>query len=200
MKLWLARHAAPLIDAGICYGSLDVQADEAATQCAARALAAALPPGLPVRVSGLRRADQLAQALAQLRADLRPMRDERLNEMDFGAWEGVHWQAIPKADIDAWTREFSRYRAGGGESVSGVLLRVAQALEDAAADSEAVWITHAGVIRAVHYLAQHGMNSIPSAASWPAQAPAWGGWTQLCLSVSPGREPDRGSDPSRSSS
>ena len=40
MKLWLARHAAPLIDSGICYGSLDVEADEAATQSSARALAA----------------------------------------------------------------------------------------------------------------------------------------------------------------
>lgn len=196
MKLWLARHAAPLIDAGICYGSLDVQADEAATQLAARALAAALPPRLPVRVSGLRRADQLAQALTQLRADLRPTRDERLNEMHFGAWEGMPWQAIPKADIDAWTREFFRYRAGGGESVSGVLQRVAQALEDAAADGEAVWITHAGVIRAAHYLARHGMNSVPSAASWPAQAPAWGAWTQLCLGS--GRAPDPGPDSSRS--
>ena len=45
MKLWLARHAAPLIDSGICYGSLDVEADEAATQSSARALAAALGRG-----------------------------------------------------------------------------------------------------------------------------------------------------------
>ena len=29
MKLWLARHAAPLIEAGICYGSLDIEADAA---------------------------------------------------------------------------------------------------------------------------------------------------------------------------
>ena len=179
MKLWLARHAAPVIDSGICYGGLDVEADEAATQASARALAAALPPGLPVRVSGLRRADQLARALAALRDDLMPMRDQRLNEMDFGAWEGVPWQDIPKTDIDAWTRDFAQYRAGGGESVSDVLRRVAQALADTAADDAAVWITHAGVIRAVHHLAQHGGAGAPTAASWPALAPACGEWTLL---------------------
>jgi alpha-ribazole phosphatase len=179
VKLWLARHAVPVIDQGVCYGRLDVRADEAATQASARALAAALPQGLPVRVSGLRRADQLAQALAALRGDLRPVRDERLNEMDFGAWEGVPWQDVPQADIDAWARDFARYRAGGGENVSDVLRRVARAWADTAADDEAVWITHAGVIRAAHYLALHGGESAPSAASWPAQAPACGEWTLL---------------------
>ena len=179
MKLWLARHAAPVIGSGICYGRLDVEADEAATQASARALAAALPRGLPVRVSGLRRADRLAQALAGLRNDLWPVRDERLNEMDFGAWEGVPWQDIPKAGIDAWTRDFAQYRAGGGENVFDVLRRVAQALADTAADGEAAWITHAGVIRAVHHLAQHGGAGAPTAASWPAQAPAFGEWTLL---------------------
>lgn len=178
MKLWLARHAAPLIETGICYGSLDIEADTAATLSSARALAAALPQGLPVRVSGLRRAGQLAQALAALRDDLRPVRDERLNEMDFGAWEGVPWHDISQTDIDAWTRDFAQYRAGGGENVSDVLRRVARALADTAMDDEAIWITHAGVIRAVHYLARHG-GGAPSAASWPVQAPACGEWTLL---------------------
>ena len=31
MKLWLVRHAQPLVDAGVCYGRLDVAADPAAT-------------------------------------------------------------------------------------------------------------------------------------------------------------------------
>lgn len=181
MKLWLARHAAPVIEQGVCYGRLDIRADETATQSSACALAAALPQGLPVRVSGLRRADQLARALAALRGDLQPVCDERLNEMDFGVWEGVPWLDIPKADIDAWTRDFAHYRAGGGESVCDVLRRVAQARADAAVDDEAVWITHAGVIRAVHYLARHGGQSVPSAASWPAQAPACGEWALLSV-------------------
>lgn len=178
MKLWLARHAAPLIDPGVCYGSLDVDADEVATAASACALAAVLPQGLPVRVSGLRRADQLAQAVNALREDLQPVRDERLNEMDFGAWEGVPWRNIPKADIEVWTQEFAQYRAGGGESVCDVLKRVAHALVQTVAEDEAVWITHAGVIRAVQYLAQYGARQ-PTSESWPVQAPACGEWTVI---------------------
>ena len=183
VKLWLARHAAPSIAPGICYGRLDVAAGDAATQSAARALAAALPQGLPVRVSGLQRARQLAHALQALREDLQPTRDERLNEMDFGAWEGVPWQGIPKAAIDEWTRNFAEHRAGGGENVSGLLWRVAQALADVAANDEAVWITHAGVIRAVHYLAEHGKDHIPLAHAWPARAPAFGEWATLDIAI-----------------
>ena len=40
---WLLRHATPLVDAGICYGQLDVPADAAATQHSAQAFLAALP-------------------------------------------------------------------------------------------------------------------------------------------------------------
>lgn len=192
MKLWLVRHAAPLIGPGICYGRLDVEADGAATQSSARALASVLPRGLPVRVSGLRRARQLAQALLALREDLQPIRDERLNEMDFGAWEGVPWQDIPKAAIDAWTRDFAQYRAGGGESVSDVLRRVARALADTVTHGQAVWITHAGVMRAVHYQAQHGEDSVPSAAAWPAWAPACGEWAVLETGCSAWVRPPRG--------
>ena len=179
MKLWLARHAAPLIAPGLCYGRLDIEADDHATAASARALAAALPQGLPVRVSGLRRAEQLARALQALRADLRPERDARLNEMDFGAWEGLPWADIPKAAIDDWTAHFADYRPGGGENVSEVLRRVGQALADAAAQGEVAWITHAGVIRAAHYLARRGRDVPPRAEIWPVEAPGYGEWASL---------------------
>jgi hypothetical protein len=51
MRLWLVRHAAPLVEAGTCYGALDVPADAQATQQAAQALAQALPPGAVLRSS-----------------------------------------------------------------------------------------------------------------------------------------------------
>jgi len=53
MTLWIARHALPLVAPGVCYGALDVPAQEEATQAAARGLATALPVGLVVRVSPL---------------------------------------------------------------------------------------------------------------------------------------------------
>lgn len=179
MRLWLARHARPLIDSGICYGRLDAEADPQATRSCAQALAAVLPQGLSACVSGLRRARQLADALSALRPDLRFASDARLNEMDFGRWEGVPWRDIPVADIDAWTRDFARHRFGGVESVTEVLARVRGALADLRDEKEAAWITHAGVIRAVDHLARHGAGAVPLAATWPVHAPGYGAWTAI---------------------
>ena len=43
--------------------------------------------------------------------------DARLGEVNFGAWDGQRWDAISKADIDAWCDNFADARPGGGESV-----------------------------------------------------------------------------------
>ena len=86
MTLWLARHAQPLVAAGVCYGALEVAADEPATQAAAHQLAAALPRGFRVVSSTLQRCEQLAQALCALRPDLTIFFDPRLREMDFGGF------------------------------------------------------------------------------------------------------------------
>jgi len=176
MKLWLARHARPLIGKGICYGRLDVAADRQATLDAAAALARLLPSDLAVQVSGLSRARALADTLLAMRPDLRLTEEIRLNEMDFGIWEGVPWADIPKAAIDQWTQDFARHRFGGVESASDVLQRVASAIDDlkAANRREAVWITHAGVIRAVGYIAQHGRRAMASAHEWPVDVQGFG--------------------------
>jgi alpha-ribazole phosphatase len=179
VKLWLVRHAAPLIGEGVCYGQLHVEADRSATQQCACSLAAVLPADLTVYVSGLSRARQLADALIDLRKDLRLTVDARLNEMDFGTWEGVRWNDIPVDEIDQWTRDFAHHRFGGRESTAEVLQRVSRALDDMASASEVVWITHAGVIRAAAYLAQHGDRVIRSAQEWPTDAPAFGAWTTM---------------------
>ena len=39
MKLWLVRHAKPLVDEGVCYGASDLDADPEATLAAAQELA-----------------------------------------------------------------------------------------------------------------------------------------------------------------
>ena len=103
INIWLVRHAQPLIEPGICYGAMDVPADDAATQQAARALADVLPQGGELRVSTLQRCEQLAQAVCGLRPDLIPKPEPRLVEMNFGEWEGQRWAGINRAELDAWT-------------------------------------------------------------------------------------------------
>ena len=180
MKLWIVRHAKPLIESGVCYGALDVAADAQHTLQAAHALAQALPRYCKVSVSPLLRCMQLANALSNLRPDLKPQTDTRLREMDFGTWEGVAWEAIPVAAIQDWTDDFGEHRFGGVESANQVLARVA-ALWDTALqhpDDHQVWIAHAGVARSVRLLSQ-GFRSVSSASQWPNDAPSYGEWWRI---------------------
>jgi len=183
MKLWLIRHATPLIAPGICYGRLNVPADPAATAAAAQALAAALPPGLPVRCSPLQRCELLAQALQGLRPDLAYEKDARLAEFDFGTWEGQRWDAIAPAAYDAWTARFAHHHPGGGDSLAAMLQRVQGALH--AIEQDEAWITHAGVARCAQWLRSAPPGVLPSAEQWAAQwdvpAPAFGTWVQIAL-------------------
>jgi len=181
MKLWLARHAQPLIDAGICYGRQDVAADPAATAECAQALAKLLPGGARIRHSPLRRCAQLAQALCELRPDLSRETDPRLQEMDFGAWEGRAWSDIASTDLQAWTDGFADYAVGtSGESTRQVMARVIEAFDELQGHSDILWITHAGVIRAVELIAR-GVRQIRHASDWPVDAPAYGQWCTLEL-------------------
>ena len=182
MKLWLLRHAQVDLPAGLCYGASDVPAHAALTLQAAHNAAAVLPLGLPVWVSALGRAQALALALKQLRPDLGPpTTDLRLNEMDFGQWELQAWDAVPRSAFDDWMTDFAHHRFGGQESTQQVIDRVAQALQALRATQarEAVWVTHAGVIRAAQFVLAHGAGPIGSVDQWPRHAPAPGG--HVCL-------------------
>ena len=189
-RLWLVRHAAPLVAPGTCYGAMDVSADAAATHAAATRLAAALPVAPRVFYSTLQRCEQLALDLQALRPNLTVTPDARLREMDFGAWEGRRWDDIAKKDIDAWTAAFATHAPGGGESLGTMLARVSAALQSAQrwsvetavensaerAVKDVVWITHAGVARCVHWLQTQGNQALPRPEEWPQAAPGWGEW------------------------
>lgn len=182
MTLWVVRHAQPRVPPGICYGALDVPAEPEATQTAARALAQVLPQRAQVHVSVLQRCELLAQCLRGLRPDLTFKSEPRLVEMHFGVFEGVAWADIGKEAMDAWTENFWAHRFGGQESVAEFMGRVAEVWDACqparAAGQVQVWITHAGVARAVTLLAQ-GLRSVPHSEQWPREAPAFGQWMQV---------------------
>lgn len=139
MILHLIRHPPPSIAPGICYGRLDVSAEIPAAAIAA--LRAQLPSGLPVYSSPLRRCLDLAHRLHPA-----PVVDARLAEMDFGAWEGRSWDAIPRAELDAWAADIAGYAPPGGESPLQLQARVLDFVAGLSVP-EAVLVTHAGVIR-----------------------------------------------------
>ena len=182
MTLWLVRHALPLIEKGICYGQLDMPADRQATQTCAKALVNVLPKGITVVTSPLQRCELLALVLLGLQPDLPLKTDQKLQEMNFGQWEGRAWADIDQAELAAWTDDFANYRAGGtGESVDQFMTRVGEAFDQLDPAKDTLWVTHAGVIRAAKLLAQ-GVRHISQADQWPTQAPAYGQWCKLDLS------------------
>ena len=124
MRIVLVRHPAPSIAPGRCYGRLDVglhsSADEQTTRIAADpALHGATRVWTSPAVRCHRPAGSIARALgATLTVD------RRLQELDFGAWEGQPWQAIGRADLDRWAASPLTFAPPGGESGAELLARV----------------------------------------------------------------------------
>lgn len=152
------RHP-PLRDvAGLCYGRRDLHAhpdDIAAAAAALRGLTA-----LPMLSSPAQRCLKLAHAIA---GPCPVAVDSRLQEMDFGDWEGQRWSALPRADLDRWADDVVGFCPPGGERFLDVLVRLRQTLDTLQAPH--LIVTHAGVIRA----AQHALGGLPllEAAAWP---------------------------------
>ena len=189
LSLWLVRHATPQVAPGTCYGRLEVQADPDHTQAAARELHAAwqtqkaTPDTTLVWHSPAHRCADLATACAQAGLPASEPKADLL-EMDFGQWEGLAWDAIERTEIDAWTQDFLTHRPGGGESVHALLQRTqrALALGQQAAQAQGIqtliWLTHAGVIRAVECLLTWGPQALLTlqARDWPMTPCAFGSW------------------------
>jgi alpha-ribazole phosphatase len=183
VSLWLVRHGKPLVAPGTCYGMLDLDAEPAATHAAAVALAEVVPRNAVVLSSPLKRCLQLAHRLEQLRPDLPSQQELRLREMDFGAWEGVAWDAIPRAAVDAWTADFASHRFGGKESAGEVLARIAQVWDSsltlqASQGRDVVWITHAGVAQAATLIAR-GTRVVERSEDWPLPGLHYGAWLKF---------------------
>lgn len=177
MDLVLIRHPAVSVAPGVCYGRSDVplagDAGEAADALAARL--ETLGTRTPQRIvsSPLTRCSQVAAALATAYG-LGLQEDARLAEMDFGAWELRAWDAIERAQIDAWAADFLHAREHGGESVAQFEARVNawfEASASRAAEPQTTWVvTHAGVIRA---LAARALGlPLARCTRWPLQTAA----------------------------
>lgn len=143
MQVFLIRHSRPRIADGVCYGRLDVPAEE--VEAVATLLRAHLPAGTAVVSSPLARCRALAEALHP-----QPRFEAALMEMDFGDWEGRRWDTIGRAALDAWAADLLHYAPPGGESAAALQARAVACL-DALADegiARCAIVTHAGVMRA----------------------------------------------------
>ncbi|MDR2165460.1 MAG: alpha-ribazole phosphatase family protein [Zoogloeaceae bacterium] len=146
MKLYLVRHPRPRVAAGVCYGRLDVPLAEPVEAAAAR-VRSRLPAdlaALPLFTSPARRCLALSAALHP-----RPRVDARLQEMDFGTWEGQSWTRIGSAALDAWAGDPAGFVPPGGESARDLQERALAFTRQLVAEGiqVAVCVTHGGVLR-----------------------------------------------------
>jgi alpha-ribazole phosphatase len=124
MKVTLIRHLAPLIVPGICYGRLDVAMDPSAQgQTASLAADPALHDAARVWTSPAVRCRVLADMIAATLGVPLTI-DPRLQELNFGDWEGHPWEAIERADLDRWAASPLTFAAPGGESGAELVARI----------------------------------------------------------------------------
>lgn len=143
MRLYLIRHLPVPAGKGVCYGRLDLAAEGASAAHIAY-LRAQIPPGTPVFSSPAQRCLALANQLYP-----GPHIDPRLQELDFGSWEGCAWSNIGADALDAWIAAGYDGAAHGGESLSALQHRVWQWADVQQQTAATAAVTHAGVIRAL---------------------------------------------------
>jgi alpha-ribazole phosphatase len=142
------RHPQPDVQAGLCYGRLDVDVHPNAITSIRNACSN--PPHFSSIVSSpAKRALALAEPLAATtRATLTT--DAQWMEMDFGAWEGRLWSEIDRAESDPWASDPFHLSPPNGETFASVVQRVKSALAECLPNTAI--IAHAGPIRAARMI------------------------------------------------
>jgi alpha-ribazole phosphatase len=173
-RLILVRHTQPALAEGICYGRMDL--DLAATwpwefeQCLAQ-----IPAADSILSSPSSRCLRLAQALGRRdRVDVHV--DDRLLELNFGSWEGLAWDEIPRDSIDDWVADAVDYAPGDGESLRMLWLRVLEFREEVLSRlaGTSIVVSHHGPLRAL--VAQNAGQPMETMMTHQI---AWGGVLDL---------------------
>jgi alpha-ribazole phosphatase len=150
MDIYLVRHPQPVDADGLCYGRLEVAVTQPAIAAAAESVLTQIPgrtlADARIYSSPSSRCLELARRIASPRE---PTPAEDLVEMNFGHWQGLVWDAVPREQLDAWAKDIWSYRPGGGESAEMVATRWQLWLHKLPRieGGSVVAVTHAGVIR-----------------------------------------------------
>ncbi len=146
MELYLIRHTTPDIAKGICYGQSDIGVTDT-FDYESQQIIKQLPTTIDrVYSSPLQRCSLLAQTLQK------PITyDNRLQELNFGDWELMPWDAIPQKDLQPWMDDFVNVSVPNGESYTTLQHRVLDFINALQHDPTAkiAIVSHAGPIRAL---------------------------------------------------
>ncbi|MEM7281769.1 MAG: alpha-ribazole phosphatase family protein [Pseudomonadota bacterium] len=146
MSVVLVRHTRLAIAKSVCYGQTDCDVADSFPDDVLHVLPRIEPFDVLV-TSPLTRCQKLAEEIATV-FNVVPLIDERVQEMNFGAWEGKAWSEVPIPELDLWAGNFLHARPHGGESVAMFRARVLEALQEFNGSKKRhTVVTHAGVIR-----------------------------------------------------
>ncbi len=161
-EFWIVRHTSVEVPAGTCYGRTDVPLRETFAGEAALVLKQLQGERFDrVWTSPLTRCTRLAAFCGYADA----CRDDRLREIDFGAWEMQRFDQIRDPQLLRWYDDWLHVRPTGGESFDDQCRRVGAFLDEVAAQGlrRVLVFAHGGVqlaagIRAGLYTAREAFQ------------------------------------------
>ncbi len=146
--VYLIRHTAVMGMVGRCYGRMDAPLTGTFSEEAdkIKSLLSRTPPQLFLSSPATR-----CRKLAHFLSDGLFETSERLQEFDFGLWEGQNWNDIPRVDFDIWSNDLWNRSCPEGETLREFTARVLSFWHGLPSMNPSViaLITHAGPIRAI---------------------------------------------------
>jgi alpha-ribazole phosphatase len=146
VEIYLIRHTTPVLEPGLIYGRTDL----------------ALHTDFPIELEAVKkklhidfdivysspafRCTELARALSSSFTT-----DLRLQELDFGEWEGKTWDTVDQIALQQWMDDYVHACVPGGESMMQMHSRVAAFWQELLQSDfkKVAIVTHAGVIRLI---------------------------------------------------
>lgn len=146
MEVYLIRHTTPIFEPGLIYGrkELLLHADFSSEL---EAIQWQLNGDFEmVYSSPALRCTELAKALSPTF-----LTDYRLQELDFGEWEGQTWDTVDRQALQAWMDDYVNVCTPGGESMMQMYARVREFWTELGQSGygKVAIVTHAGVIRLI---------------------------------------------------
>ncbi|SDF74770.1 alpha-ribazole phosphatase [Dyadobacter soli] len=146
MEVYLIRHTTPVFEPGLIYGRTELLLhDDFPSEL--KVVQSQLDMDFDITYSSpALRCTELARALSPVFST-----DDRLQELNFGEWEGKTWDTVDQQALRAWTDDYVNVCTPGGESLMQMHARVNEFWEELVkTDYQRVAIvTHAGVIRLI---------------------------------------------------
>ncbi len=148
MSIYLIRHTVPNLDLGVCCGQSDADVANSFEDDFLNILPTLSMLNIErVYTSPLKRSYRLAEKLANtLQLELKP--DDRLKELDFGAWEMQKWENILPTELNLWMVNFVNLRTPKGESYRQMFNRVTDFL-NTSDHKNSIIVSHSGVMRSI---------------------------------------------------